>query len=134
MFACSEQFTYYKNNHKTEFISVPKVLKALESLRKLNNKYYQFVPDLDKFRDKCEESDVDGFNLLFPNENDEIDQINFTNSEAKPCGPIFGDIVDEIALYSDEEKVNEAEDNENHIDSINKWQFEYNVFLEGMAD
>ena len=37
----------YKQTHKTQYVSVPKILKALETLKNLGNKYYQFVPDFD---------------------------------------------------------------------------------------
>ena len=65
----------YKNSHVTQFVSVPKLIKALETLKSLGNKYYQFVPDLSDFKEKCKETDVEGFHFLFPDDtlHDEID-------------------------------------------------------------
>ena len=40
----------YKTSHKTQYVSVTKVLKALETLRELGHPYYQFVPDIEKFK------------------------------------------------------------------------------------
>ena len=60
----------YKNTHKTQYVSVPKVLKALETLKRLGNRYYQFVPDIDTFKERCQETDTDGFNFLFQDELD----------------------------------------------------------------
>ena len=59
----------YKNTHKFQYVSVPKVLAALHTL-KIYNRYYHFVPDIIQFKEKCRESDVGGFNLLFPNDDE----------------------------------------------------------------
>ena len=63
----------YKQSHKTQYVSVPKILKALETLKKLGNKYYQFVPDYETFKHRCRETDTDGFNFLFHDEEEEKD-------------------------------------------------------------
>ena len=55
----------YKQTHKTQYVSVEKILKALKTLKKLGNQYYQFVPNFDEFKNKCRETDADGFNFLF---------------------------------------------------------------------
>ena len=33
----------YKTSHKVQYISVPKILKALNTLKKMGNRYYQFI-------------------------------------------------------------------------------------------
>ena len=40
----------YKQSHKTQFLCVEKIVKALKTLKKLGNRYYQFVPEFDDFR------------------------------------------------------------------------------------
>ena len=55
----------YKNTHITQYVSVPKLIKALETLKSLGNKYYQFVPDLSEFKERCKSKDAEGFNFLF---------------------------------------------------------------------
>ena len=42
----------YKNCHIEQFISVPKIFNALKTLKRLGNKYYQFIPDLENFKTK----------------------------------------------------------------------------------
>ena len=56
----------YKNCHITQYISVPKMIKALETLKQLGNRYYQFVPDLNNFKERCQTTDIEGFQLIFP--------------------------------------------------------------------
>jgi hypothetical protein len=55
----------FKNNHIEQFISTKKIFEALKTLKKLGNKYYQFVPDLEDYKNKCQNLDPEGFNLLF---------------------------------------------------------------------
>ena len=40
----------YKNNHIEQYISTKKVFEALQTLKRLGNKYYQFVPDVDSYK------------------------------------------------------------------------------------
>jgi exonuclease III len=63
----------YKNVHKIEYISVEKVLKALQTLKRLGNKYYEFVPEEQDFREKCKNCDVEGFQMLYPEEEEDED-------------------------------------------------------------
>ena len=37
----------YKNSHLQQYISTEKIVKALLTLKKLDNKYYQFVENLE---------------------------------------------------------------------------------------
>ena len=58
--------TEYKNNHMVQYVSVPKIVQALRTLKEMGNKYYQFVPISSDFEDKCKELDLEGFHFLFP--------------------------------------------------------------------
>jgi len=55
----------YKNSHMVQYISVEKIMKALQTLKELGNKYYQFIPLSSDFIDECREIDLEGFNFLF---------------------------------------------------------------------
>ena len=46
----------YKQTHKTQYVSVEKIIKALTTLKSLGNQYYQFVPDFEEFK-KCKNTD-----------------------------------------------------------------------------
>ena len=65
----------YENVHKCQYVSVEKIIKALQTMKSIGNPYYQFVPDdIDDFEKRCKETDGEGYDLLFPSEvNDEID-------------------------------------------------------------
>ena len=55
----------YKNSHMTQYISVPKILKALRTLKELGNPYYQFVDINDEFEDELRESYLEGFRFIY---------------------------------------------------------------------
>ena len=113
----------YKQNHKTQYVSVPKILKALETLKGLGNKYYQFIPDFDAFKNRCKETDTEGFSFLFQ---DELDGSCTVNENPQ-------DVTDEI--NNSQISMNEKEDNNDSDaeqeeyrtkDAVKKCQFEYN--------
>ena len=69
----------YKNSHKIQYVSVKKVFQALQTLKNMGNKYYQFVPEPEEFKERCKAMDIEGFRLLYPDEvepaeNDEQDK------------------------------------------------------------
>ena len=55
----------YKRSHKTQYVSVPKIFQALNSLKSLGNPYYQFVPNIEDFSARFKENDADGLQLFF---------------------------------------------------------------------
>ena len=57
----------YKNTHKEEYVSVPKIKAALKTLKSLGHKYYQFLneADLDQYQSRCQDLDEDGYEFLF---------------------------------------------------------------------
>ena len=50
----------YKNTHVEQYISTKQIFEALQTLKQLGNKYYQFVPELDEYRRRCKENDPNG--------------------------------------------------------------------------
>ena len=131
----------YKNNHMAQYISVPKVLKALKTLKALGNPYYQFIPISDNFDDKCKENDLEGFQFIYPE--DEIIQEEIENrinedgeSEKTEDTEIIVETEEIQAIDETEsagpEKIEETEldvldkeeANYQKNDSVKKWQFE----------
>ena len=41
----------YKNSHLQQYISTEKIIRALETLKNLENKYFQFLPNLDEYKE-----------------------------------------------------------------------------------
>ena len=113
----------FKNAHMTQFISVPKVLKALHTLKILGHPYYQFVKIDDDFVDDLRDNDIEGFNFIYPE--DEVDLPIKTSTESqviddvcqKPCENIKADDLDDSDR---DEKEYEQKD------AVKKWQFSYN--------
>ena len=122
----------YKNSHMTQYISVPKILKALNTLKELGNPYYQFIPYTENFEDECRENDLEGFQFIYP-EDEVVEDIYETQTEDT--------IVEDIAKESgkDNEFIDEiVEDVEDGIvktgsGMINKDEIS-NEFIANMAN
>ena len=59
----------YKNTHKEEYVSVPKIKAALKTLKTLGHKYYQFLDELeiDDYESRCKDLENDELEFLFGN-------------------------------------------------------------------
>ena len=121
----------YKQSHKTQYVSVDKILRALETLKNLGNRYYQFVPDFCQFKKKCKETDTDGFNFLFQEETEnEEETINDENKnvvleENIEINQEEGEELNkELNDNKDDDFINEEE--YKRKDCVKKWQFDYN--------
>ena len=55
----------YKNNHIEQYISTKKIFEALKTLKALGNKYYQFIPEIADYKEKCRSTDPECFSFLF---------------------------------------------------------------------
>ena len=102
----------YKNSHMVQYISVPKILKALQTLKELGNKYYQFVPQNVNFEDECREHDLEGFRFIYPEDEIECED----NSKE----------VEDDKLETEEDNVEKEEEEYQKHDPVKKWQFQYN--------
>ncbi len=127
----------YKNDHRKEYVSVPKLEAALKTLKDMGHPHYEFV-DADTFadqlKDRCEKKDHQGFNFLFgqnePMEVEEDGTIEVNNDDMN---------------ISENEKSEENEDNEEEKkeaeyqeeDQIQKYKFDFNAasaFLDQHAE
>ena len=103
----------YNSCHKTQYVSVPKLIKALETLKSLGNQYYQFVPDMDKFKERCRETDTEGFSLIFPKDElyeDIGETIHINNDRASNIQDEICPDYEEIAKTLEPEEKEEIED------------------------
>ena len=121
----------YKQSHKTQYVSVEKILKALETLKNLGNPHYQFVPDFFQFKEKCKEKDTEGFNFLFQDENQNETNEGIGNNEEYEQEENHQKDIEEdkdsnIELNTSEEDDLKEEEEYRTKDSVKKWQFEYN--------
>ena len=137
----------YKNSHMIQYISVPKVIKALKTLKEMGNPFYQFIPFSDNFEDECREKDLEGFQFIYPEDEIIGEQIEGNKSEAmiiEKTGNIEqNDKIEEAEKNDETDKTEEAgktkdtEETELEIlekeeeeyqkkDPVKKWQFEYN--------
>ena len=92
----------YKNSHIMQFISVPKILKALNTLKDLGNPYYQFFTESVNFEDECREHDLEGFNFLYPE--DEIEKNVIEEEKDDQQNKETGDESDDEQNCKDEEE------------------------------
>ena len=114
----------------TQFISVPKILKALQTLKTLGHPYYQFIKIGDDFVDNLKDNDIEGFNFLYPE--DEIDNHSDRSKDSlkglketdinglEQCK----DKKDSLDDNLDDSDRDEHEYQKNDV--VKKWQFNYN--------
>ena len=118
----------FKNNHMTQYISVPKILKALETLKIMGNPYYQFIPVSEHFEDECKENDLEGFQFIYPEDEIMEEKIDDRSNEV--------DVTEETEGTEETKEAKDTEDTEAILekeeedyqknDPVKKWQFEYN--------
>ena len=107
----------FKNSHMTQYVSVPKVLKALKTLKDLGNPYYQFIPICDEFKEKLKENDIEGFKFIYPEDGIALsDEVGQQTAESKDA------ITDKEEL----DEVDKEDEYYRQYDSVKKWQFDYN--------
>ena len=111
----------YKNSHMVQYISVPKILKALKTIKELGNPYYQFVTFNENFEDDCKENDLEGFQFIFPEDeiadNDIQEEVSenieefVKNSKAAAC---------EVEQFEQEKMVKNVYNESENVDNIEK--------------
>ena len=105
----------YKNTHKEEYVSVPKIKAALKTLKHLGHKYYQFVKeeDVDSFENRCNDLSDEDFSYIFGGSESAQDVLDTTAAEA------VMDIGDDLQKSEDDELILK--------DSVAKFQFDYHA-------
>ena len=94
----------YKNVHMAQYVSVPKILKALSILKELGHPYYQFIPQNVNFDDECRENDIEGFNFLYP-EDEIMNEVDVSiNAEFKNVHIIESDDEDIESVEKQEQE------------------------------
>ena len=63
----------YKNTHKRQLVNPEKIFKMLDTLKKAGNPHYQFHDDFNTYKERCEEYDPQGHEVLFPS-NDDLEE------------------------------------------------------------
>ena len=112
----------FKNVHMAQYISVPKVKAALETLKKLGNRYYQFIPISDNFEEELRENDIEGFHFIYPD--DEL--LSENDMDLDPVIAATDEVFETDNIEEDLD-INEKEEREyQEKDPVKKWQFPYN--------
>jgi len=100
----------YKQSYKRKYVSIPKVLRSLETLKNLGNKHYQFVSSIDGFKDRCKEHEINDHKISFSDDDDASES----------------DCLSKPDLTESEDEEDQEEEEYWRKDSVKKWQFEYN--------
>ena len=58
----------YPGVHNQQLINICNVVKALQTFVKLGNPHYADILEDEQFKERCRETDPDGFRILFPDE------------------------------------------------------------------
>ena len=82
-----------KNSHMKQYISVQKVIKALQKFQELDNKHYRNLTISNDYEGFVRHQDPDGFSLIFPENSDANNVDNFEE----------GDLPSESNTDNDEE-------------------------------
>merc|ERR1712030_246214 len=98
----------YKNTHKRQLVNPEKVQRMLEVLKQAGNPHYQFYEDLNTYEQRCQESDPDGYEVLFP----EIDDIE-EDIDKMPGGnqqTLNDELMEELSPHLDSDDDSDIDD------------------------
>ena len=101
-----------KNTHMEKYISIPKILKALSTLKRLGNKHYESVQFDTSIKEKWKTEDPDGYEMVFGNDGKKDEE----------------DVVDPDDINDNEESDDDDDDatiNYMKEDAIQKWKFDF---------
>ena len=65
----------YQNTHKHQLVNPDKMYKMLEKLKNNKNPHYQFYEDYNAYRNRCETSDPTGYDVIFNQDYDMIQDL-----------------------------------------------------------
>ena len=99
-----------KNTHVEQYVSVHKILSALNTFVELDNPHYENIIMPDSYEELVKEQDPLGYEFLFPNN---------TDNNAEESAEIEQDEGDEMVSAEDDEESKKYKNE----DSIQKWKF-----------
>ena len=112
----------YKTTHLTQMIDTNKIFRYLDYLRKMGHPGYKFFDDRNTYEKRCLTEDAKGALLVFPEEENEIVDLDMYKEE---LARLDGAKTDEP--NSDNHEVYEIEEEEYVTkDPVRKYQYEYN--------
>ena len=79
----------YKHCHKQELIDVNKIFMVLEHLKASGHPYYQNFENFQAYKKRCEDLDAEGHEMLFGEEDMEINKDNETNENGEEVCSVF---------------------------------------------
>ena len=112
----------YKNTHQNQLIDPEKIYRMLDMLKVKGNPYYQFYENKTNYEEKCREADPKGYELLYPDEQDDI----LEELEKVEAADMNENVSDELYVEDTEEKESGEEiEEKNYIenDPVQKYQF-----------
>ena len=125
----------YPGVHSQQLIDVKNVKKALRTFMEMKNPYYASIAEDNDFKQRCRETDPEGFKILFPNEEIDLSGLEI-NSQKSECGiDLEGLEIDSQKCGQEpiDSKNDEPEEKEENVeeeyllnDPIAKNQFNYN--------
>ncbi|XP_028408230.1 RNA-binding protein 25-like [Dendronephthya gigantea] len=105
----------YRSHHKEQYVDVKKIFSAIKTMKSMGNRFYQFIPDDVEFKTRCQETDPEGYCLLFGDGKDQGDVVQSTTTECS-----------EENKHTDDEEESNEEQEYIEKDPIRRNQFNYN--------
>ena len=99
---------WYKNTHKHQLIDPQKLFLFIDKAKEMGNPYYKDVTTFDNYKKICKNSDKDGFNLVFGDDEDGLESEDDQQNQPEDK------LIDEILLEEYEKN-----------DPVKKHQFQY---------
>ena len=105
----------------------------LDVLKRAGNPHYQFYDDFHTYEERCKESDPDGYEVLFPENDDieeDIDKMPGENQEAIN-DELMAELYTDLDSDDNSDTEDEVKDERDYLanDPVRKYQFTYNKSL-----
>ena len=128
----------YKNTHAKQLVNPNKILKMLDLLKKSHNPHYQIVDDFSTFKERCQDMDPEGYELMFHGGDvleEDIAMMPKVNTES--CKDEISQLPSSNIDSDDDSDEPDSDDDEDYKDEmeyvtkdpIRKYQFDYNKSL-----
>ena len=114
----------YKNYHQYEYIDPEKIFQALKYLKDSGNPHYQFFDDRNEFEKRCKSDDPEGFEAMF-GENEDL--INNIENEIKVFKDGDYEEILDLKDYLINQDAADSERNDKANDPTRKFQIDYDT-------